>query len=242
MRKNTTKQNIKAGLIAGFPIVIGYFPVAMAFGILSKTIGISLTQSFLFSVFVYAGASQFMALNLLSLGVGINEIILTTLLVNFRHFLMSASFATKITRDMKKYIPFIAFGITDEVFSVASFEKEELTKEFMLSLQITSYLSWIAGTVFGYLVGEVLPTIVKASMGIALYAMFAAILIPEAKKSTKILILALSSGIINSLLNYLKILPQGWNLVAAIISVSALGAFIFRDENVVIVEDSSALR
>lgn len=231
-KKNNKNLTIKDGVITGLPIVIGYIPMAMAFGILSKTIGISIVDSLLFSVFVFAGASQFMALNLLHLGTGMMEIILTTLLVNFRHFLMSASLATKITKDMKKWIPFLAFGVTDEIFSVVSFKKEQITKEFMIAIQLISYLSWIFGTAFGYLVGEILPNTIKISMGIALYAMFAAILIPEVKKSNKVLIMALLAGIINTLLSYFKITTQGWNLVLTIVLVSAIGAFTLKEEDV----------
>lgn len=230
------RLNIKDGAFAAIPLVIGYIPVAMAFGILSKNTGISLMDSFLFSALVFAGASQFMALNLLSLGTGIGQIILTTLLVNSRHFLMSASLTTKTTKDMKKWIPFIAFGVTDEIFSVASFKEEELTKEFMLSLQYITYLSWILGTILGYILGQVLPTMIKDSMGIALYAMFISILIPEAKKSNKVLIMAVLAGIVNTLLAYLKITTDGWNLVLTIILVSILGAFTMKEKEVSICE------
>lgn len=224
---------IKEGVVAGLPLVIGYFPVAVAFGILAKTTGISLMESFLFSFFVFAGASQFMALNLLAVGAGVGQIILTTLLVNFRHFLMSASLTTRITKDMKKWVPLIAFGVTDEVFSVVSFKEEELTTKFILGLQLTSYPSWVIGSVVGYLVGEILPPLIRNSMGIALYAMFAALLVPETKRSRKILVMALSSGLLNSVLNYFKLLPQGWNLILSIVLISALGAVIFNEEEVV---------
>lgn len=224
---------IKEGVVAGFPLVIGYFPVAMAFGILAKTMGISIMDSFLFSFFVFAGSSQFMALNLLAVGAGVGQIILTTLLVNFRHFLMSAALTTRITKDMKKWVPLIAFGVTDEVFSVISFKEEELTTKFIMALQLTSYSSWVCGSVVGYLVGQILPTLIKNSMGIAIYAMFAALLVPEAKKSMKILVMALSAGLLNSVLNYFKLLPQGWNLVLSILLISALGAVIFNEEEVV---------
>ncbi len=222
-KKNNKGLSIKEGIISGFPIVIGYIPIAMAFGILSKTAGISIVESCMFSAFVFAGASQFMALNLLSMGVGIGEIVLTTLLVNFRHFLMSASLAARFTNDMKRWTPFISFGITDEIFSVASFKEEQITTKYMLSLQVVSYLSWVLATALGYLLGEILPVVIKDSMGIALYAMFAAILIPEAKKSNKVLLMAISSGLINTALNYFEFLPQGWNLVLSIVLVSFLG-------------------
>ncbi|MHC1684423.1 MAG: AzlC family ABC transporter permease [Clostridiaceae bacterium] len=234
--ENAKILTFRDGIIAAFPIVIGYIPVAIAFGILSKTVGISILDTFLFSTMVYAGASQFMALNLLHLGTGYGEIILTTLLVNLRHFLMSASFSTKITKEMKRYIPMIAFGITDEFFSVASFKEGKFTKVFILIVEVLPYLSWVLGSVFGYLVGQVLPNIVKDSMGIALYALFVVILIPEARKSNKVLSLALFSGALNTLLNYLNFLPQGWNIVLSIISISALGSYISREREVVVCE------
>ncbi|MTI71374.1 MAG: AzlC family ABC transporter permease [Firmicutes bacterium] len=221
-------KEIKEGMASGLPIVIGYFPIAMAFGILSKTVGLTLNESVLFSLLVFAGASQFMALNLISLGVGVGEIILTTLLVNFRHFLMSASISRKIKKEFKRWLSLIAFGITDEVFSVASFKKGTLNKNFMLSLQLVTYLSWVIGTGFGFLIGNILPTILKNSMGIALYAMFVAILVPEAKKSKEILILSLLSGLINLSLKFINILPKGWNIIISIILASSVGLLLFK--------------
>ncbi|SKC65915.1 AzlC family ABC transporter permease [Maledivibacter halophilus] len=226
------KYSFKDGVIDSLPIVIGFIPIAMAFGILSKTTGITMIHSVLFSVLVFAGASQFIALNLLMVGAGIGEIILTTLLVNFRHFLMSASIATRMTDDMKRWSPFIAFGITDEVFSVVSFKKGMLTKEYMVSLEFMTYFAWVSGTALGYFVGGILSTSVKSSMGVALYAMFAAILIPEIKKSTKAAILAGLSGIINTLCKYFLTLPQGWSIVVSIVLVSFLGLYLFKEGEV----------
>lgn len=227
------KYNCKDGIIDGLPIVIGFVPIAMAFGILSKTTGITMIDSILFSAIVFAGASQFIALNLLLLGAGIGEIVLTTLLVNFRHFLMGASLATRMTKDMKRWSPLIAFGITDEIFSVASFKEGTITKEYIISLEFVAYFAWVSGTALGYLVGGILPEVVKISMGVALYAMFAAILIPEIKKSSKAFILACLSGIINTLCKYLFNLPQGWSIVISIVLVSFLGLYLFKEKEVV---------
>lgn len=224
------KYSFRDGVVDGLPIVIGYLPIAMAFGILSKTTGVTMVDSILFSFLVFAGASQFIALNLLFVGAGMGEIILTTLLLNFRHFLMSASLATRMTTDVKRWSPFIAFGITDEIFSVASFKEGTLAKEYMLSLELVAYSAWVGGTALGYLVGGILPGVVKISMGVALYAMFAAILIPEMKKSTKAAILAGFAGIVNTCLKYFFALPQGWSIVISIILVSFLGLYLFKEE------------
>ncbi|HQD51286.1 MAG TPA: AzlC family ABC transporter permease, partial [Defluviitaleaceae bacterium] len=88
---------------------------------------------FLFSLFVFAGASQFMAVNLIAATVPAFQIILTTAVMNLRHFLMSASLADKIKSPRKKLIPLVAFGITDETFSVLATKNKELS--FFIPLQ-----------------------------------------------------------------------------------------------------------
>lgn len=233
---NKVSSEIKEGIKAGLPLVVGYMPIAMSFGILAKTGGLSMLDSFFFSAIVFAGASQFMALNLLVAGVGTGEIILTTLLVNFRHFLMSASLATKITKDMKKWIPLIAFGVTDESFSVASFREGQLTKHYMITLQLVSYSAWVIGTVLGYGVGELLPADITGSMGIALYAMFIAILLPEAKKSKKVLMLAILSGFLNTVFSYIQFLPKGWTMILAIVLSAGIGTMVSNKKEVNVCE------
>ncbi len=224
MIKNTIiKNDFKEGLEAALPIVVGYVPIAMTFGMLSKSMDISILHSLLFSALVYAGASQFMALNLLALGVGIGEIILATLLVNFRHFLMSASLSVKMEENNRRWISTIAFGVTDETFSIASFKGERATNGFIMGLHSLSYFSWILGTFLGYIIGELLSNSLRNSMQVALYAMFIAILVPEAKKSNRAIGLALLSGITNTLLNYLDIFPSGWNMMVSIVLVSFIG-------------------
>ncbi|MCP4719032.1 MAG: AzlC family ABC transporter permease [Desulfobacteraceae bacterium] len=220
------KQEIQEAVKAGIPIFIGYFPAAVAFGILSKTTGVSLLESFLFSAMVFAGASQFIALNLLATGMGPLGIILTTLLVNFRHFLMSAYLSTRIKERVKKYYYFLAFGVTDEVFSVLSFKKGPLSKGFVFALQMSAYSGWVSGTLCGYLLGGFMPPILSQSMGVALYALLLAILMPEIKASSMSLFLALSSGLLNWLLVYLDILPRGWSIIVCILIIATAGAFL----------------
>jgi 4-azaleucine resistance transporter AzlC len=223
-------STFKTGVKAGFPIVIGYFPIGLAFGILSKTTGITLLESIMFSSIVYAGASQFMALTLIAAGTGPLGIILTTFLVNFRHFLMSASLSGKLQDKKTPLIPLIAFGITDETFSVASFSKEKLSPGFMMGLGIAAYSSWNFGTAMGFLIGSTLPESIQASMGIALYAMFIALLTPMAKKSIKVASLAILSGIVNTLLKFFTSLPPGWGIIIAISLVSVFGIFMFDEK------------
>jgi Predicted branched-chain amino acid permease (azaleucine resistance) len=223
-------NRLKEGFISAIPIVIGYMPVAMAFGLLAKTVDISLKDTSLFSIMVFAGASQFMALDLIKAGVTTGSIILATFLLNLRHMMMSASLSVKIKDTKRKWLPFIAFGITDETFSVSSLKNGKLNAPYMLALNTASYASWVCGTIIGYLVGSILPSAVQNSLGIGLYAMFAAILVPEIKKSSNVLYLSIISAALYYLLDHFKVLPSGWNLITAIIAASTLGVVFLKDE------------
>lgn len=237
MEKQAMKiNNWKDGITDSLPILIGYIPIAMAFGILAKSCDLSLIETGLFSIMVFAGASQFIALNLLIIGVGIQEIILTTLLVNFRHFLMGASITTKLDSSLMKWKNLIAFGITDELFSVLSFKRGKLNTSYVLVLEYLSYFSWVFGTIIGYLAGGLLPKILVNSMGIALYAMFIAILVPEIKKSISVAILAISSGLLNYVFTNIFSFAKGWSIILSIVIVSFIGSLTVDTKDVILDE------
>jgi 4-azaleucine resistance transporter AzlC len=224
-----TKET-RSAIKAGISICIGYIPAAVAFGILSKSCGITLLECFLFSAVVFAGASQFIALNLLMTGMGPGGIILTTLLVNFRHFLMSAYLSTRIGKMAKRHMIMMAFGVTDEVFSVLSFQEGRLSKSFVFILQISAYSAWVSGTMAGYILGGFLPEILTRSMGVALYALLLAILLPKIKKSTRALVLAVSSGLLNTVLLKFDLLPGGWSVIVCILVIASAGSLFMTDD------------
>lgn len=223
-------HGIRDGALSAIPVIIGFFPVAMAFGLLAKTIHLSLLDSFLFSFLVFAGASQFMALDLIKAGVATGSIILSTFLLNLRHLMMSASLSLRLRGSKRAVLFFIAFGITDETFAVASLKHGKLTTPFLLVLQGLSYSAWVGGTVVGYIVGAILPTALQNSLGIGLYAMFAAILTPEMRKSMNVVILAVISAITYIVISYTSIIPEGWYLVATILIASVLGVFLIKED------------
>jgi len=230
-KKTNNRLTLKDGIKDGFPIAVGYFPIAMAFGILSKGIPINLYETLSFSFIVFAGASQFIAIGMISAGASSIEIIMTTFFLNFRHFLMSASLANKINFETNIFKPVISFFVTDESFSVASFAKGNLTISYMLPMQLMGYLGWGIGTGVGYIVGSVLPPLLQLSMNIGLYAMFIALLIPELKKGVQGIVLSISAAICNTLLKELVHIQGGWSIVITIVIVSLAGTIIFNRDN-----------
>ena len=144
--------------------------------------------------------------------------------------MMSAALSLDMKEIPKKFLPFIAFGITDESFSVISFNKDKISLPFILLVNGLSYLSWVLGTLVGYGIGEVLPHSLQASMGVGLYAMFSALLTPELTRSREVLKISLLAAAIYAAFYYGGFLSAGWDLVLAILLSSLLGLFIFKEE------------
>ncbi len=218
-KKSTNRSThlILSGLKDAVPIMLGYFSVAMAFGLLVKSAGLYLKDAVLFSTVVFAGASQFMALNMLMSGISPLSIVAATFLVNFRHFVMSASLGSRLDKPKIWQIPLIAFGVTDETFSVVMAGKGSLSAVYVITVSFFSYISWAGGTVSGYLLGTFIPDALGDSLGMGLYVLFVALLVPEIKKHLKVLWVALSSGLLNVVLGSVSQIGQSWSLVLGVI-------------------------
>ncbi|MBO1515536.1 AzlC family ABC transporter permease [Metabacillus bambusae] len=214
------------GLQGGISIAIGYLPVALTFGLLSKSTGLSLSETVLMSLIVFAGASQYISLSLLAVGTGVIEIIFTTFIVNIRHFLMSASLSEKVEDDSLWKKALYSFGLTDETFTVASTKEGTVNAGYLFGLMFISYASWVVNSGIGYVIGASLPTTVQESMGIALYAMFIGLLIPSLKKHRRVLYLAVVAAILNSLFYATQMISTGWSIVLSTL-VSAMVVELF---------------
>jgi 4-azaleucine resistance transporter AzlC len=208
-------SEFKKGLQAGISIGIGYFPIALTFGLLAKTTGLSIYETVLMSIIVFAGASQYISLSLIAYGTGILEIILTTFIVNIRHFLMSTSLTEKCEEDYLFNKLLYSFGITDETFSVVATKEGTASTGFMFGVISVSYSSWVVFSGVGHLIGASLPQTLQESMGVALYAMFIGLLVPSMKKSVKVVFLAVLGAVFNSIFTLSHLMAQGWAIVTA---------------------------
>lgn len=223
------KEEFLEGVRNAIPIFIGYFTCSLAFGLLAVSTGVSPWLAILFSATNLTGAAQFMAINLLGSGAALGEILVSVLLMNMRYFIMSMAISRKIGFRGVKDRFLLAFGITDEVFSVASLRPGEVSRSFMMGLEGFSWLGWATGTVAGVTIGSFLPKSLQDAMSGALFALFAALLVPEIKKSHLPLVLALSAGALNSALYYIGRVPAGWSIVISMLVITGIGAALFED-------------
>lgn len=230
-RAGASSLMLKRGLAAGFPLVLSYVPVAIAFGVVARQSGMNVFDIVMMSILVYAGAAQFMGVNMINVGAGFLEITIATFVLNFRHFVMSFSFMNRLRHiEFGKKAP-LTLLLTDETFAVSSIHKEEAEKEkgiiFYTALILSAYISWIAGTLTGALLGDIIPPKLSESMGIALYAMFIGLLVPPVRKEVRLGFIAVIAMVLNALFS--QVVSSGWAIVLGTVIGGASGIFLIKE-------------
>lgn len=225
------KREFKEGIRDGLPICLGYLSVSMAFGLTAVKSGMPIWSAILISLTNLTSAGQFAGTNLLIAHSSYMELALTTFVINIRYFLMSLSVSQKVDKDFGVKERLIAsFGVTDEVFAVSMQRRSELTFSYMLGLIVTPILGWTGGTALGAMATSLLPEALTDAMGIALYGMFIAIIVPPAREHKSVLFAVLLAIAMSYAFTYLPILSAfsgGWSVIIITVTVSALAAWLF---------------
>lgn len=232
------------GVKQSLPIVLGYFSVAISYGVIALQTGISLWHTLSMSLLIYAGASQFMAVSMIGLGASAMELVLATLVLNFRYFVLSFSLMSRLTTISQRWKAILSYWLTDETFTVSALKADEteespseengakkgLSHAYLAGLFITPYLFWNLGTLSGALLSTFIPPSIGDSMTIALYAMFIGLLVPALGKGWGIAAIALAGALICSALVLLLDINSGWGIVLATCLASIPGIFLFKEE------------
>ena len=201
-------KDFSKGLVDAIPIASGYIPVAVTFGLVARSFGLSPLDATLASLCIFAGSSQFLAIGAYgaiataarvaiepAVGdmtwfvgpwptgarlAGLLQIVIAGWLLNPRHLLMSSVVAENLARTRSRLVRgLLAFGVTDEVFGVAGLQiaaSGSIRARYLAGLELGAYTAWVTGTAIGALTGDVLPDRLRVAMGLALYALFAALL------------------------------------------------------------------
>lgn len=219
------------GIKDGIAIALGYLSVSFTFGMSALSMGIPLEAAVVMSLTNLTSAGQFAAIDLIAAFSSYTEMLFTQLLINIRYALMSLSLSQKIEKDTstgKRML--ISYGITDEIFALASAKNQPVTCSYYCGLMLLPICGWTLGTWLGCAAATLMPADVRASMGVAIYGMFLAIFIPPAKKSTAILnvvlFAAILSCVIKGLSAYLPI-GSGFSLIICTLLAAAYGAWRF---------------
>ena len=203
---NSTYENtsFRMGLRDGMPIALGYLSVSFAFGIFATGAGLSVYEALLISMFNVTSAGQLAAVPIIASMGSFIELALTQLVINLRYALMSISLSQKLGPSMRLRDRFlVSFVNTDEVFAVSSGKVGKVGRKYMYGLILAPYLGWSLGTLFGAIAGNVLPVLIVSALGIAIYAMFMAIVIPFARSGLKPFLCIITAAAISIALYYL---------------------------------------
>ncbi len=212
------------GMKAALPIVFGYLPVGMAFGVLARQAGLTPLEAGSMSLLVYAGASQFIAVEMISKGMAWFSIVLATFFVNLRHLLMSSTLSLYFKRNRSHTLALITAQLTDESFAVAMSDTKKIENQpaYLFGLQLTSHIAWISGSLGGALFGGWID---HQSYGIpfALPALFICLLLLQIRKRHHIYVMGVA-GISSLLCKWA--LPGNWYLLLTPLLASSIGVFM----------------
>lgn len=212
------------GVRAGLPIMLGYVPIGIAYAVMARQAGLSVGQTCLMSLTVYAGASQMMAAGMLAEHGGFLAIVLATFVLNLRHIIMSTCVMHRMEPTSLPLRLLAAFGVTDESFALfTTGTGKSRSVFFFLGIHAAIYLSWNLGTLLGALAMDLLPPILTASLGISLYAMFISILMPDLPGNGKLALLVLLTALCNTLL--CRVLAASWALIVSTLLCAFIGSF-----------------
>lgn len=219
------------GLRDGIPIALGYLAVAFTLGIAAGKLGLSPLQSFFMSLTNNTSAGQFAALGIIAAGGSYLENALTQAVINLRYCLMSAALSQKLDPRVPFFHRFIlAFDVTDEVFALSISVEGKLSPWYSYGLMSMAIPGWAVGTLLGGLSGSLLPPRVLSAMGVALFGMFLAIIIPPARKN-RVLILLIPLSMICSLiaayLPWLREISPGLRVILLTLILAGAAATLF---------------
>ena len=217
------------GMSHGIPICLGYLSVSFGFGIIAVKSGLSVFQAASISAANLTSAGQAAGVDIIQRCGTIIEMILVQLTINIRYSLMGLSLTQKLDKSFTLPHRLAAsYGITDEIFAVCSAQKELITPPYMYGMIFVAFLGWVTGTLLGAAAGQLLPESISSAMGIVLYGMFLAIIVPPSKKEKSVLAAVVIAALISICFRYvLTMVSGGFAIIISAVAASAAAAFLF---------------
>ncbi len=219
-------KGFKKGFLHGLPIGLGYLSVSIGFGLLAVSGGLTIGQAVLISMVNLTSAGQLAGTRVMIAGGPLMEIAATQLVINLRYALMSVALSQKMDEDVRLPARLgFAFFVTDEIFAVSAGQPDTLQKPYLAGLTVLPYIGWALGTLIGAALGAVLPAVLRDGMGILLYGMFLAIIVPPARESASIRAAVVLSAALSCALRYVPELNRIGGGFAVVLCAVAASVF-----------------
>ncbi len=223
-------KDYQNGLRDGVAVALGYFAVSFTFGMASAADGLSILQAVLISLTNVTSAGQFSGLAVIAAGGTYIEIALTQLVINLRYCLMSFSLAQKLNRSAPHWHRYLmAYSVTDEIFALDASLDRALPPAYHYGITSAAVPGWVLGTLAGAVSGNILPSFVISALGVAIYGMFLAIIIPPARQNRAVLLVVLSAmglSFLFSILPVLNRITSGFVIIITTVTVAGIAAWL----------------
>ena len=223
-------DNWQNGLRDGFPLGIAYFAVSFAFGIYAAKNNISIFDSFLISLTNLTSAGQFAGVDMIFKGVSYFEIAITEVVLNIRYLIMSCSLSQKYDSDLPLvHRSITAFAITDEIFGVVCCQKGKVSPFYTYGIMFMTIPTWCLGTVCGCFSGTLLSKSLISALGIMVYALYFAIIVPITKKDKTIRNVCIATIFTTCTLTfapYFKNWSSGMRILLITVVISSIAAIL----------------
>lgn len=216
------------GLWDAVPVGLGYLAVSFAFGLAAVRMGVPALAATVMSLSNLTSAGQFAGVGVIAAGGGLAELALTQLVINARYFLMSCALSQRIAPSAPLWQrAVVSFGVTDEIFALSMAAPKPLTAAYSFGMMGMCITCWTLGTALGAAVGGVLPAPLMNALGIALYAMLTAAIVPSSRENRLLRLLIVASMAASgaaAVLPLLSAIPKGLRIVLLTVVITSWAA------------------
>ncbi len=223
-------KDFKEGCRDAVPICLGYMAVSFAFGIEASKIGMTTFQAAMTSLLNVTSAGQFSALEIIARNGSFVELAILQFIINLRYMLMSTALSQKLDSSVSRLHRLgISYGVTDEIFGVSVLKKGRLYPMYSYGLIATSVFGWVFGTCLGAISGQIMPHRLISCLGLAIYGMFIAIIIPDTRSSRALFVVVLSAMGLSTVFTYWSFISEhissGFRIIIITVVISAIAAY-----------------
>ncbi len=225
------RSSFKRGMMDGIPIGLGYLAVSFSLGIAARNAGLSAFQGLLASFLCSASAGEYAGFTVIASDAAYFEIALATLVANIRYLLMGCAESQRLhPKTSLLHRMMMAFHLTDELFGIAIARPGYLNPYYSFGAAVTAAPPWAIGTMIGIIAGNLLPERFVSAFSVALFGMFLAVIIPQAKQSKTVALIIAVSFVFSLAATYAPVisnLTEGTRTILLTVVISTVAAILF---------------